>query len=142
MSENNGPFKGQCLCGAIRYAIDEMPPDITHCHCSMCRKFHGAAFATFGLVRGEKFHWLAGKELLKTYVAPNGATRQFCEKCGSSMIFISAKGTGKFVEFALGTLDAGTGCKPDAHIYTGSKADWYEISDELPQFSEGRDVEE
>ena len=41
-------YKGLCLCGSIKYAVDKIEPKMGHCHCSMCRKFHGAAFATFG----------------------------------------------------------------------------------------------
>jgi len=132
------PFKGQCLCGSIKYEIDEIEPQIAHCHCSMCRKFHGAAFATFGEVKANKFHWLQGEKLLKTYLAPNGTKRQFCNNCGSSLIFTPSNDAGEFIEFSLGTLDSEIKLKPDAHIFTAYGASWYNIADDLPQFIEGR----
>ncbi len=110
-----------------------------HCHCTMCRKFHGAAFATLGESKIENFHWLQGEQQLKTYLAVNGTRRQFCENCGSSLIFIPANDAGELVEFSLGTLDSEIPLLPDAHIFTRYSADWYEIFDDLPRFAEGRE---
>jgi hypothetical protein len=112
----------------------------------MCRKFHGAAFSTFGEVKLENLHWISGYEYLKSYTASNRTVRQFCDTCGASMVFISPYneelGT---VEIALATLDdTGDGLadlKPDAHIYTSSKVPWLDIIDELPRYLEYRDGE-
>lgn len=52
------PYRGQCLCGTVKYAVDAIGPRMAHCHCSMCRQFHGAAFATFGEARAADFCWL------------------------------------------------------------------------------------
>jgi len=125
--------KGQCLCGIIKYEVDQIEPQMGHCHCSMCRKFHGAAFATFGEARSENFHWITGENHLKSYKAENGTIRQFCENCGSSLIFKPSQDDGKLVEFTLGTLDNEIDLKPDAHIFVGSKACWVDIKDDLPQ---------
>jgi len=86
----------------------------------MCRKFHGAAF-------------------LKTYLAPNGTKRQFCDNCGSSLTFVPSNDTGELVEFSLGTLESKIELRPDAHIFTNYRASWYELSDDLPQFTGDRD---
>jgi hypothetical protein len=139
---SSGPYKGQCLCGLIKYEVDEIEPRMGHCHCSMCRKFHGAAFATLGEAKADNFRWVAGEEHLKTYLAPNGTKRQFCENCGSSLIFVPANDAGELIEFSLGTLDSKIELIPDAHIFTNYAASWYEVSDDLPQFTEGRDSPE
>ena len=55
---NNLPYTGSCLCGAVQYSVDKIEKQMAHCHCTMCRKFHGAAFATFGEARTENFHWV------------------------------------------------------------------------------------
>jgi hypothetical protein len=130
--------KGQCLCGAVKYRVDEIGDKMAHCHCSMCRRFHGAAFATFGEARKEDFHWVEGEHLLKSYRAPNGTVRRFCSVCGSSMTFAPANDSGDLIEFTLGTLVDQPDLTPDAHIFIGSKASWYTIEDSLPQFEEGR----
>ncbi len=135
-------YNGQCLCGMIKYEIDEIEGRMSHCHCSMCRKFHGAAFATYGEAKTENFRWVTGKKHLKSYIASNGTKRQFCENCGSSLIFVPSNDTGDLVEFSLGTLDTDIELKPDAHIFTRFGANWYQISDKLSKYAEGRDSEE
>ncbi|MGH1541124.1 MAG: GFA family protein [Arenicella sp.] len=129
---------GQCLCGSIRYEVLEIQPRMGHCHCSMCRKFHGAAFATYAEAKKEHFRWLSGENLLQEYCADNGTVRQFCQRCGSSMTFAAAGDTQELVEFALGTLDSDIEHRPDAHIYVESKASWVQICDDLPQYVDGR----
>ena len=135
------PYSGQCLCGKVRYSVDCIESRIGHCHCSMCRKFHGAAFAIFGEAKAECFRWLAGEYLLKIYQAPNGTQRKFCRECGSSLIYQPSSDTGECVEFALGTLDSKIQHKPDAHIFISSKACWYDMdaNHAMSQFSSGRD---
>ncbi|MGH1486135.1 MAG: GFA family protein [Cellvibrionaceae bacterium] len=135
------PYKDQCLCGLIQYEVDHIESRMGHCHCSMCRKFHGAAFATFGEAKKDHFRWTKGSEYLKTYHAPNNTKRQFCEHCGSSLIFMAANHDNTIVEFALGTLDSPIEEKPDAHIFTDNMANWYQITDNLPQFKASRHSE-
>jgi len=132
------PYKGQCLCGQIQYEVDEIGPKLGHCHCSMCRKFHGAAFATLAEAKVDDFRWVMGEEHLSTFLAPNGTQRRFCKHCGSSLIFVPSNDSGQVVEFSLGTLDSDICNRPDAHIFTDSKACWFVVSDALPQFTEGR----
>jgi len=143
---SKAPFQGRCLCGDIQYEADQMSPKMGHCHCTMCRKFHGAAFATFGAAPAAAFRWLQGQELLSTFVADNGTKRKFCSQCGSSMTFESADTSeddndhhNHYIEVALGTLDKAPTLSPDAHIYISSKVDWVDINgDDLPKFPNGR----
>lgn len=134
----NTPYQGQCLCGAIKYEVDNFGPRMAHCHCSMCRKFHGAAFATYGEVNALDFRWVQGEDELQAYEADNGTIRQFCRRCGSSLTFSSNNYADDLVEIALGTLDSNLDMSPDAHIFVGSKASWSEIMDDLPQYLENR----
>lgn len=133
------PYSGSCLCAAIKYEVDVIEPQMAHCHCTMCRKFHGAAFATFGEAKRENFRWLQGEERLREYVGSNGSSRFFCDCCGSSLIFQPAGGPGLVVEFAASSLDCEINEKPDAHIYTRYGASWLEMPDGLPKHREGRD---
>ncbi len=132
------PYFGQCLCSGIQCQVDKIEPNMAHCHCSACRKFHGAAFSTFGEAKQDNFHWLKGEELLKSFVAENGSVRQFCNHCGSSMTFAASKSE-TVVEFSLGTLDSKIDEHPDAHVFITYKANWSAICDGLPQNKEGRD---
>jgi len=124
-------IQGGCLCGAMRYEVDGPLTDIGNCHCSMCRRFHGAAFATYAKVSTENFHWLRGQDLLTVYETSPGIGWAFCRVCGSSLGFPSA---GKLSDLAVGGLDANPGVRPAYHMFVGSKAAWHEITDALPQY--------
>ncbi|WP_395373618.1 GFA family protein [Marinicella sp. W31] len=132
------PLTGRCLCGGIVYEVDLIQPKMSHCHCQMCRRFHGAAFATYGEAKPEHFRWVQGESLLSEYQAENQTTRRFCKKCGSSMTFQPAHNPKQLIEFALATLDGDIPNRPDVHIFTDYKASWFTITDDLPRHSEGR----
>jgi hypothetical protein len=127
--------KGSCLCGAIRYEVEGALEGIDHCHCSRCRRSHGSPFATFGRTLKTNFRILAGAESLKDFASSDAVTRSFCEQCGSSLLFRHAAAP-EFDFVAVGTLDDDPGNRPESHIFVGSKASWYEISDDLPQHDE------
>ena len=133
------PYRGSCLCGAIRFEVDRFEPRTGNCHCSMCRKFHGAAYATIAEARREHFRWLQGEDMLKPYTAENGTTRRFCCVCGSSLTFASPLADPELVEIALGSFDDEVPVRPDAHIFVGSGASWARPQDDLPQYEAGRD---
>ena len=122
--------QGGCLCGGIRYEIDGPLTDVGNCHCSMCRRFHGAAFATYAKIGAEHFRWLSGQDLLTVYETSPGIGWAFCRICGSSL---GGPAHGKLTDIALGPLDVDPGVRPTEHIFVGSKADWHEITDKLPQ---------
>ena len=124
-------MKGSCLCGAVTYEISGSPQLIGHCHCSMCRKSHGAAFATWAIIDPDQFRWTSGVESVAAYASSPGRERRFCKSCGSPLV---ATHSGKITEVVLGTVDADPGMRPREHIFVGSKAPWYEITDTLPQF--------
>ena len=134
-----GPYRGSCLCNAIRFEVDEFEPRTGNCHCSMCRKFHGAAYATIAEAKRNHFRWISGQELIKGYTAENGTTRSFCANCGSSLTFASPEADPDLVEIALGCFDDEVPVRPDAHIYVASGAKWALPDDNLPQFEAGRD---
>ena len=128
-------YTGSCLCGKVRYEVSEFETGIAHCHCSMCQKFHGAAFSTFAEVKLENIHWLSGRENLNSFKASNDTIRQFCNICGSSLLFISSHNKKlDTIELAIATLDNCIDLLPDAHIHTNSKAPWFDIKDTLPRY--------
>ncbi|NWL76003.1 GFA family protein [Pseudomonas taiwanensis] len=126
---------GSCLCGAVKYEIDAPIESATHCHCSQCRKAHGAAFGTYFTVRWSNFRWVQGEDVVAKFHSSPGVTRTFCQQCGSTLQWYSQNAGPDCVGVALGTLDSALGEIPQSHIYTDSKADWYVIADGLPQES-------
>jgi len=125
-------FEGGCLCRTVRYAVDGNIGEVSHCHCSMCRRIHGAAFATYGAVPRENFRWTSGTDAVQRYQSSQTLERTFCGYCGSSLLAI-LKAEPDVFYVALGTTDGDPKCRPALHIFVGSKAPWYEITDDLPQ---------
>lgn len=130
-------IEGGCLCGAIRYEIDGTLGTMTHCHCSMCRKTHGAAFATFAGVATDRFRWTRGQAELRRYRSSSNVDRVFCGACGSNLQFVWLP-IRERVWIAAGTFDGDPGVRASAHIFVASKAPWFDITDALPQHAEDR----
>ena len=128
-------IRGSCLCGEVRFEIHGKLGRSSHCHCSMCRKAHGAAFGTYAAVRAEDFRLLSGAELIARYPSSPGVERTFCSRCGSNLQFLSTK-MPDLVDVALGVLDDDPGIRVPHHIFVASKAPWVEITDGLPQYPE------
>ncbi len=129
-------YKGSCLCGQISFDVTGFSNEAAACHCTMCRKFHGAAFGT--LVEVEGLRWLSGEALLQEYVGDNGSVRQFCSSCGSSLAFLARGASRDQLELAISSFDDEIPVKIDIHIYTDYKANWFDPPEDLPQYPEGR----
>jgi hypothetical protein len=129
-------IRGSCLCGRVQYEIAKPLRIIEHCHCSMCRKSHGAAFASDGLVMRSDFRWSRGEDELARYESSPGTYRCFCRVCGSRLAMEPGDLPQALVVY-LGTLDDDPGGRPGAHIFVDDRAAWYEITDSLPRFSRG-----
>jgi hypothetical protein len=126
-------IRGSCLCGNVRFELEGTPRFINHCHCSMCRKVHGAAFGSFLHADGRGFRWLAGDSLVENYPSSPGNVRAFCKVCGANMPVLEEQGA--HVIIPAGTLDDDPAVRPIVHIHTASRAPWFAISDDLPQFA-------
>ena len=120
---------GSCLCGALRYEVDGPFENLMHCHCSMCRKHHGASFATFVGAPARGFRWLAGEHSVQRYESSPGGFRAFCGTCGS----VAPGAMGDSVYMPAGNLEGELGNAGGMHIFVGSKAPWHNITDALPQ---------
>src|SRR5918992_1628584 len=79
-------LRGACNCGTVRFEADRIAW-CAHCHCSMCRRAHGAAFVTWAGVKRPDFRLVAGAEALRTYRSSDAAMRRFCGHCGTMLFF-------------------------------------------------------
>ena len=114
---------GGCLCGAVRYRVGLPPKWVAHCHCSMCRRAHGAGFVTWVGIAADRFVLESGTDVLGHYQSSTAATRSFCCRCGSPLFFQSSHWPGE-VHVTLASLDDPSGLEPQAHAYWESRADW------------------
>jgi hypothetical protein len=133
VANNERVLSGGCLCGAVQYQVQDAFRYAMNCHCSQCRRATGSAFKPFGGIERDKFTVTKGTTTLSINGAPDGHDA-FCKSCGS--LLYSVVRNGAYVHVTYGTLaDAPTLC-PTAHIYVGSKAPWFTITDGLPQHEE------
>ncbi|OLE66667.1 MAG: hypothetical protein AUG09_06355 [Acidobacteria bacterium 13_1_20CM_2_68_7] len=126
-------LEGSCACGQVRYRATGPLTEMIHCHCSDCRKRHGAAFATHVGVPRERFTFVQGQDMLQLYRSDSGTRRWFCRCCGSKMI--SEADGWRDTYFTAGTLDTPPAAPAQMHIFVRSKVGWYEIRDGHPQHS-------
>jgi hypothetical protein len=124
---------GRCLCGAVHYDVADEFVYAANCHCSNCRRTTGAAFKPFAGIEREKLDVVRGAENLLTYGdGMDGDVH--CKTCGSLLYSVVQSGTRAHV--ALGTLVDDPTIRPTKHIFVGSKAPWFTIADDLPQYEE------
>ena len=127
--------RGSCLCRRVQYQIDGLLTDVLNCHCSMCRKLRASAFRTRAKVASKDWKWISGEEFVKFYESSSGEHKGFCSECGSSLLTRFDENPEVF-GFPLGTLDTDPGVQAQRHVFVGSKAPWYHITDQLPQHDE------
>jgi len=126
-------LSGKCECGAVRYRVADEFRYAANCHCSNCRASTGSAFKPFAGIEREKLEVTGGADKLLIWGdADNNHTR--CAVCGS--LLYSVVRDGAYVHVALGSLADEPSTRPTEHIFVGSKAPWFEITDELPQREE------
>lgn len=132
MNDTN-TLQGRCLCGKVQYEIKGPLISADHCHCSMCRRQHGAAFSTYAEFETDAFRWVSGEEITHNYEPSDKGGWCFCQECGSTL---GGTEDGRVTSITLGTIVGDPDIRPSQHIYVGSKAPWHEIEDSLPQYDQ------
>jgi hypothetical protein len=124
---------GKCLCGAVHYAVADEFVYAANCHCSNCRRTTGSAFKPFAGIGRNRLRIIKGEDNLMI-VGEANANDTHCSLCGS--LLYSVVRDGAFVHVAMGTLVDDPSIRPRAHIFVGSKAPWFTITDDLAQYQE------
>ncbi len=122
---------GKCGCGAVHYAVADEFVYAANCHCSNCRRTTGSAFKPFAGIERHKLTITRGEDALMIFGDEDGSDLH-CKRCGS--LLYSIVRAGAFVHVAMGTLVDDPSIRPAAHIFVGSKAPWFTIADDLPQY--------
>jgi hypothetical protein len=131
-----GRIGGSCLCDEIAYDVEPPLLEMRHCHCLRCRRARGAPHATNAICLVPQFRYTRGEALLRSWKVPEAArfTQTFCSRCGSPMPGTWA-GRDRVV-IPAGSFDDDPVLRPQEHIFVGSKASWFAITDGLPQHRE------
>ena len=126
-------LSGRCFCGAVRYVVADQFAYAANCHCSNCRRTTGSAFKPFAGIERDKLAITQGADRLLIFGDETGNDTH-CRACGS--LLYSVVRDGAFVHVAMGSLVDDPGIRPTKHIFVGSKAAWFTITDDLPQYEE------
>jgi hypothetical protein len=126
-------LRGKCECGTVRYQVADEFLYAANCHCSNCRAGTGSAFKPFAGIERAKLEVTEGADRLLIWGDDNGNHTR-CAVCGS--LLFSVVRDGAFVHVALGSLTDEPAIRPTEHIFVGSKAPWFEITDDLAQSEE------
>jgi hypothetical protein len=126
-------LRGRCECGRFSYRVADAFLYAANCHCSRCRAATGSAFKPFAGIERSKFEIEEGADNLLVHGSDElNDTR--CGACGS--LLFSVVRDGEYVHVAMGSLVDEPSLRPTEHIFVGSKAPWFEITDDLPQAEE------
>ena len=124
---------GKCECGVVRFEVADEFRYAMNCHCSACRAATGSAFKAFAGIEREKLRITDGSDRLMVF-GEDDLNNTRCGACGSLLFSVVRDGT--YVHVALGSLVDEPSFRPMKQIFVGSKAPWFEITDDLPQFDE------
>jgi hypothetical protein len=122
-------YLGKCLCGEVQIKINGEISDIIHCHCSLCRKNSGTAFATNGFINSQDLEITSGKNSLSIFSFKPGRKRYFCTKCGSPVYSSNEQDPARY-RLRLGILDSDITERPISHNFVSSKANYF-VSERL-----------
>ena len=130
--ENGNKVNGSCFCGTITFSADLPSKWCAHCHCSMCRKAHGAGYVTWTGFEQDRVNIGSGTDQLAWYDSSPGAQRGFCRKCGSTMFFRSERWADE-LHIALGCIDDEIDRQPQANVFFDRHVEWMPIDKSLKQ---------
>ena len=117
-------IKGSCLCGGITFSINGKPEAASHCHCRMCQKQHGAAYATYARFARSQIEYHSGQELLASYNSSADVMRRFCKVCGANVEWGYEQQRPEKVAIAVGLFDTEFDFPVTVDLHLESKASW------------------
>ncbi len=118
---------GKCLCGAVRWTADGEPSAVHHCHCGMCRRWTGAAFATLVWFPQARVRWEGNPAV---YRSSPIALRTHCAACGTALSL--AYDARADIALTVGSMDVPQAATPSHHYGVESRLPWADIGADLP----------
>lgn len=128
-------MKGKCLCGKIAFTFEPFDGVALNCHCSICRRSHGADYATFIISRKSSLKFMSGEKELKEYSSSEFGVRAFCGHCGSRLMNYARSGS-NYMSVALSAVEDDHGVIPSANVQVASKAPWVKPNGSVPSFAQ------
>jgi hypothetical protein len=122
------PLTGGCLCGGVRYEIDEPLVVASYCHCTRCQRRTGTAASAQGRIVPGSLRIAQGEELVREWKPEDGFAKCFCSACGGALW--SRNPEGEIASVRLGTFDGDPGIRPSYRTFTAYAVPWEPIPDD------------
>jgi len=121
---NKTNHHGSCLCGAVKFQAHATALRVSHCHCIMCQKQHGAAYASYATFNESDIKIVQGKNNITSFKSTDTVIRNFCDQCGSNISWQSTTASPARIGYALGIFDSTFEKQSIKDIFTESNACW------------------
>jgi len=132
------PLTGGCLCGGVRFEIDEPLVSAGWCHCTRCQRRTGSSASAQARVAPGSLRIVSGEWLVREFLPERGFAKAFCAECGSQLWSRSQEDP-QVLSVRLGAFDGDPGIRPQYRQFVAYAASWDTIPDDgLPRFPETR----
>jgi hypothetical protein len=132
------PLTGGCLCGGVRFEVDQPPISASYCHCTRCQRRTGTAASVQARIVPGSLRIVSGKELVRAFEPEDGFPKEFCSACGSAL-WSRNPDNPDALGVRMGAFDEDPGVRPSYRQYVAYAAQWEPIPDDgLPRFPERR----
>jgi hypothetical protein len=125
-----GAMSGGCLCGAVRFTATPEKPEMSVCHCGMCRRWTSSVFMGVGVGRSLA---LEGNPALGVYVSSDYGERVFCPTCGSSLFWRMRDGS--HTEVAAQAFDDPSSLPLKKEVFIDAKPATYAFADKTKKLT-------
>jgi hypothetical protein len=121
--------RGSCLCGGVKFELDDELDRLRFCHCESCKKLSGGGGTVNVRARSAAVRILEGEDLIQTYQPAEGSAKSFCLACGSNL-FGGGWPESEYCSVRITTLDEPPADLPGAHLFVRSVAAWETLPDD------------
>lgn len=117
-------LNGRCLCGDVKYSVQEDFEEFYLCHCDQCQKVTGSAFASNIVSSIDNIEWLSGEDkIIKYQDKARNFSKAFCANCGSGIPYINKNRT--HLVIPAGSLIDTPSSSPTSNLFKPESPDWF-----------------
>lgn len=127
-------LNGQCLCGAVRITARMLKPELTVCHCDMCRRHTSSMFV--GMSPDQETLKIEGPA--KSYRSSDWAERGFCTECGSTLRYGTVHDGARYL--AAGLFENAGGGTPGVEYFVDKCPEGYGLTGDHKRMTEEKTI--
>jgi hypothetical protein len=126
------PLNGKCLCGSVKIIANKVNPELTACHCSMCRQWGGGPYMEVSC----KEVIIKDIKSVSVFNSSDWAERGFCKKCGTHL-FYHIKESDEY-QIQVGLFGSSINPKFKCQVFIDKKPAYYTFVEETQNLTEAQ----